>query len=265
MLVSDLHKINSGMAESTTSGTGSSDLRRIQRWVADTEQVLQSQSPVDGLDLQQASKILASFRRALQGYSSPRELLETVVPAVSVLLRVSTDLAGLSGSLVEVLQLLLGHFSSLVEDEGGVCEAELVGRGEQLGSLVARCAELAAEEVLGGVVGHVLTLVNSSLPAVGRAWLPSLHLLLLADTREEVREALRLEYGEEVERLVDWLFSCGDYSTQAQLVQILLRFSPPLLPVLSQPLFPQADSGVPAPRRGWRVVPRQRAGAEPLL
>jgi hypothetical protein len=210
--------------------------------------VLQSETPVDELDLQQARKILASFRRALQGDSSPRELLETVVPAASILLRVSQDLAGLSGSLVEVLQLLLGHFSSLAGEEGG--EAELVKRGEQLGSLVVRCAELAAEEVLDGVVGHILTLVNSSLPAVGRAWLPSLHLLLLADTREEVREALRLEYSGEVERLVDWLFSCGEYSTQAHLVQILLRFPPPLLPVLTQLLFLQADGGVPAPRHG---------------
>ena len=254
------------MAESTASGgPSSSDLRRIQQWTADTEQVLQSETPVDGLDLQQARKILASFLRALQGDSSPRELLETVVPAVSILLRVSQDLAGLSGSLVKVLQLLLGHFSSLAGEEGGAGEAELVRRGEQVGSLVVMCAELAAEEVLDGVVGHVLTLVNSSLPAVGRAWLPSLHLLLLADTREEVREALRLEYGGEVERLVDRLFSCGDYSTQAHLVQILLRFPPPLLPVLPQLLFLQADSGVPASRRGWWMVPRQRAGAEPLL
>ena len=62
MLVSEPHKKGSGMAEPTANG--SSDLRRIQRWTADTEQLMQSETPVDELDLQQARKIRASFRDA---------------------------------------------------------------------------------------------------------------------------------------------------------------------------------------------------------
>ena len=58
--------------------------------------------------------------------------------AVSILLHISQDLAGITDFLVEVLQQLLGHFRSMAWEEGGIGEAELVRRGKQLGSLVVR-------------------------------------------------------------------------------------------------------------------------------
>ena len=68
-------------------------------------------------------KILASFKRVLQGDSSTCQLLEAVLLAVSILLHISQDLAGITSFLVEVLQQLLGHFCSLAWEEGGVDKA----------------------------------------------------------------------------------------------------------------------------------------------
>ena len=74
----------------------------------------------------------------LQGDYSTCQLLEAVLLAVSVLLHISQDLAGITNFLVEVLQQLLGHFCTLAWEEGGVDKAELVRRSKQLGSLVVR-------------------------------------------------------------------------------------------------------------------------------
>ena len=68
----------------------------------------------------QERKILASFKRVLQGDNSTRQHLEMVQLTVSILLHISHDIAGITNFLVEVLQQLLGHFSSLAWEEGGL-------------------------------------------------------------------------------------------------------------------------------------------------
>ena len=65
----------------------------------------------------QERKILASFKRVLQGDSSTCQLLEAVLLADSILLHISQDLAGITNFLMEVLQQLLGHFCSLAWQE----------------------------------------------------------------------------------------------------------------------------------------------------
>ena len=68
----------------------------------------------------QERKILASFKRVLQGDYSTCQLLEAVLLAVYILLHISQDLTGIANFLVEVLQQLLGYFCSLAWEEGGV-------------------------------------------------------------------------------------------------------------------------------------------------
>ena len=67
----------------------------------------------------QERKILASFKRVLQGDYSTCQHLEIVQLAVSILLHISKDIADITNFLVEVLHQLLGHFSSLTWEEGG--------------------------------------------------------------------------------------------------------------------------------------------------
>ena len=55
----------------------------------------------------------------LQGDYSTRQHLEMVQLAVFILLHISQDITGITNFLVEVLQQLLGHFSSLALEEGG--------------------------------------------------------------------------------------------------------------------------------------------------
>ena len=65
-------------------------------------------------------KVLASFKRVLQGDNSTNQHLEMVQLAVSILLHISQDIGGITNFMVEVLQQLLGHFSSLAWEKGGL-------------------------------------------------------------------------------------------------------------------------------------------------
>ena len=67
----------------------------------------------------QERKVLASFKRVLQGDYSTCQHLEMVQLDVSILLHISQNIAGITIFSVEVLQQLLGHFSSLALEEGG--------------------------------------------------------------------------------------------------------------------------------------------------
>ena len=53
-------------------------------------------------------KILASFTRVLQGDYRTYQLLEAALLAISILMHISQDLAGIINFLVAVLQQLLG-------------------------------------------------------------------------------------------------------------------------------------------------------------
>ena len=54
----------------------------------------------------------------LQGDYSTRQHLELVQLDVSILPHISQNISGITNFLVEVLQQLLGHFSSLAWEEG---------------------------------------------------------------------------------------------------------------------------------------------------
>ena len=66
----------------------------------------------------QERKVLASFKRVLQGDCSTHQHLEMVQLDVSILLHISQNIAGITNFSVEVLQQLLGHLSSLAWEEG---------------------------------------------------------------------------------------------------------------------------------------------------
>ena len=55
----------------------------------------------------------------LQGDYSTRQHLEMVQLDVSILLHIFQNIAGITNFSVEVLQQLLGHFSSLAWEDGG--------------------------------------------------------------------------------------------------------------------------------------------------
>ena len=55
-----------------------------------------------------------------EGAAGRLQHLEMVQLAVSILLHITQDIAGITHFLVEVLQQLLGHFSSLAWEEGGL-------------------------------------------------------------------------------------------------------------------------------------------------
>ena len=44
-----------------------------------------------------------------------------------------------------------------------------------------------------------------------------------SSTESEERERLGEDYASDSSKLVDWLYICGDYNTQATLVELLLR------------------------------------------
>ena len=121
---------------------------------------------------------------------------------------------------MNLLQLLLGHAANLCT------RAELdLDTVEALGRLVVRCGEGAPREVLDSVLDLMLNLVlNSGLCTEMQLWLVSLRDLVLLDTTEEDRNKLRLEYASPVEQLVDLLYSCGDFSNQAAILEILIRY-----------------------------------------
>ena len=56
----------------------------------------------------------------LQGDYSTRQHLEMVHLDVFILVHISQNIAGITNFSVEVLQQLLGHFSSLAWEEGGL-------------------------------------------------------------------------------------------------------------------------------------------------
>ena len=78
--------------------------------------------------------------------------------------------------------------------------------------------------MLDGVAGHLLELVGKEETAtnIRNSFLRAL-VFLAGSTEAGERERLGEEYASDLGNLVDWLYICGDYNTQADLVELLLR------------------------------------------
>ncbi len=189
------------------------------------------------------SKILGSLVTALQLGPACPELVAATAQAAAVLLRLAEDLAGRTGELVELLQLQFAAVTPSADEHF-----------PDLGDLVVRCGELWTEAVLDGVLGYVLLMLEGQSARV--PWLQTLLRLLQLDGAVVQVYQLGEEYEASAELLMDWLLTCGDHTTQARLVEALLRW------VASRPSPPQADRARPPARHGRPVVPRQRARPE---
>ena len=80
--------------------------------------------------------------------------------------------------------------------------------------------------VLDGLAGQMLAVItNSNLVEWMRtSWLKTFNLLL-SGADYKLKEDIMKEFADEFERLVDFLYTCGDYDTQSSLVETLLRFT----------------------------------------
>ena len=129
------------------------------------------------------------------------------------------------GERLELLLMMLNEFVEQAPNGEGVDIKEVALVGESLSQLVERCGQgVFAHQVLDGVAGHLLELVGKEDIAtdVRNSFLRAL-LFLASSTETEERERLGEEYAADLDKLVDWLYTCGDYTTQAALVELLLR------------------------------------------
>ena len=78
--------------------------------------------------------------------------------------------------------------------------------------------------MLDGVLGIMLEVVSSGQElATRRCWLDGLLALLRGEVDREGVEALGEEYLNDLNKLVDFLLSCGDYACQAALLEVITR------------------------------------------
>ena len=206
------------MADSGSQESGR-QIRRIQAWVEATERHLDTQSSNSTFDLKDIAILLQTFQNALSA-DSGLEMVSTTTYATSLLLRVSEDLTGQEEQLVRVLQQLLKATLAFLGrgDEGAA------RKGEEMVKLVEQSGTAAATKVLDGVLGFMLEVVSSGHElATRRCWLDGLLALLRGEVDREVVEALGEEYRNDLNRLVDFLLSCGDYACQAALLEVVTR------------------------------------------
>ena len=206
------------MGDSGSQGPGR-QLGRIQAWVEDTERLLQTQSSIKTFDTKDIASLLQTFHDAVAADSS-LELVSVTTYATSLLLRVSDNLTGQVAELVKLLQLLLHTtIAFLGRGEDGAAQ-----QSEEAMKLVEQSGTVAATEVLDGVLGFLLEVVNSDLEfATRRCWLEGLVTLVRGEVDRGAVEALGEEYRGDLGKLVDFLGTCGDYPCQAALLEVLVR------------------------------------------
>jgi hypothetical protein len=99
---------------------------------------------------------------------------------------------------------------------------------EKVLDLLAQCREDKEVRVmmLGCLARQMLGMIaNSNLVVwMSNSWLRTFNMLL-AGSNYKLRELLGGESAEDIEQLVDFLFTCGDYDMQSSLVETLLRFT----------------------------------------
>ena len=194
-------------------------LQSVKDWIEATSQLLLTQSSLEQLSASDVDTIVNQLRTLLSTVGS-LDAISTVCHAVDVLLQVNGDMVDNRDEVLEILQMMLNEF---VEQPPNEDEVEEVG--ERLSQVVEQCGQgVFASQVLDGVAGHLLELVGKEETAtnVRNSFLRAL-LFLASSTEIEDRERLGEEYVSDLDKLVDWLFSCGDYTTQTALVELLRR------------------------------------------
>ena len=201
-------------------------VQSVRDWTEETSQLLSTQSSLEQLSASDVDTIVDQLRSALTVGSL--DAISAVSDAFLVLLDVTDNIVFKEAESLELLQSMLNVYldldQSTIEDGVGINEMELLET--RLSQLTEKYVQLdvSAARVLDGVAGHLLELVGKEDVAtdVRNSFLRT--LLLLANSSEvEVTERLGAEYSSHLERLVDWLFNCGEFSTQAALVELLRR------------------------------------------
>ena len=202
-------------------------VQSVRDWTEATSQLLSTQSSLEQLSASDVDTIVDQLRNALTSVGS-LDAISAVSDAFWVLLDVTDNIVFKEAESLELLQSMLNVYldldQSTIEDGVGINEMELLET--RLSQLTEKYVQLdvSAARVLDGVAGHLLELVGKEDVAtdVRNSFLRA--LLLLANSSEvEVTERLGAEYSSHLERLVDWLFICGEFSTQAALVELLRR------------------------------------------
>ena len=201
-------------------------VQSVRDWTEETSQLLSTQSSLEQLSASDVDTIVEQLRNALTVGSL--DAISAVSDAFLVLLDVTDNIVFKEAESLELLQSMLNVYldldQSTIEDGVGINEMELLET--RLSQLTEKYVQLdvSAARVLDGLAGHLLELVGKEDVAtdVRNSFLRA--LLLLANSSEvEVTERLGAEYSSHLERLVDWLFICGEFSTQAALVELLRR------------------------------------------
>ena len=201
-------------------------VQSVRDWTEETSQLLSTQSSLEQLSASDVDTIVDQLRNALTVGSL--DAISAVSDAFLVLLDVTDNIVFKEAESLELLQSMLNVYldldQSTIEDGVDINEMELLET--RLSQLTEKYVQLdvSAARVLDGVAGHLLELVGKEDVAtdVRNSFLRT--LLLLANSSEvEVTERLGAEYSSHLERLVDWLFNCGEFSTQAALVELLRR------------------------------------------
>ena len=195
-------------------------LQSIRDWTEETLQVLSTQFFPEQLSASDVGTIVFHLRTILSTTSS-LEALFTVCSAFHTLSEVTGKMVNHRDEALELLQMMLNKH--LEQASEGVDINEMLG--ESLGQVVERCGEgVFAFLVLNRVAGHLLKLVGKE--KIGsnarRSYLNALFLLTSSSEIED-KERLVEEFAVDLGKLVDWLYTCGDYATQATLVEVLLR------------------------------------------
>ena len=201
-------------------------VQSVRDWTEETSQLLSTQSSLEQLSASDVDTIVDQLRNALTVGSL--DAISAVSDAFWVLLDVTDNIVFKEAESLELLQSMLNVYldldQSTIEDGVDINEMELLET--RLSQLTEKYVQLdvSAARVLDGVAGHLLELVGKEDVATDARNSFLRALLLLANSSEvEVTERLGAEYSSHLERLVDWLFNCGEFSTQAALVELLRR------------------------------------------
>ena len=202
-------------------------VQSVRDWTEETSQLLSTQSSLEQLSASDVDTIVDQLRNALTSVGS-LDAISAVSDAFWVLLDVTDNIVFKEAESLELLQSMLNVYldldQSTIEDGVDINEMELLET--RLSQLTEKYVQLdvSAARVLDGVAGHLLELVGKEDVATDARNSFLRALLLLANSSEiEVTERLGAEYSSHLERLVDWLFNCGEFSTQAALVELLRR------------------------------------------
>merc|ERR1719186_2096693 len=146
-----------------------------------------------------------------------------MVRAVSLLMYVTRNLMNSRDQLAEILHGLLTIFISLNEKDQLTMELN-----EEVLDVVVQCGEDKDVKILllEGLARQLLAVIGNinMVDWIRKSWVKTLNFLL-SGSNYKLRESLGKELSQDLEQIVDFLYTCGDYDTQSSLVETLLRFT----------------------------------------